>query len=48
MDRLRQVFQDRQPTNAQEASAMVFDAVNEFAGEEPQSDDQACLVFRHV
>ena len=48
MDRLRQVFQDRQPMNAQEASAMVFDAVNEFAGDEPQSDDQACLVFRHA
>ena len=48
MDRLRQVFQDRQPTTAQEASAMVFDAVNEFAGDEPQSDDQACLVFRHA
>ncbi|MCY4474521.1 MAG: SpoIIE family protein phosphatase [Chloroflexi bacterium] len=48
MDRLRQVFQDKQPMNAQEASAMVFDAVNEFAGDEPQSDDQACLVFRHA
>ncbi len=48
MDRLRQVFHDKQPMNAQEASAMVFDAVNEFAGDEPQSDDQACLVFRHA
>ncbi len=48
MDRLCQVFRDRQPTNAEEASAMVFDAVNEFAGDEPQSDDQACLVFRHA
>ena len=48
MDRLCQVFRDRQPTNAEEASAMVFDAVNEFAGDEPQSDDQACLIFRHA
>ncbi len=48
MDRLCQVFRDGQPTNAEEASAMVFDAVDEFAGDEPQSDDQACLVFRHA
>ena len=48
MDRLREVFRDKQPVNAEETSAMVFDAVNEFAGDEPQSDDQACLVFKRT
>ena len=48
MHRLRDVFKDKQPQTAQETSEMVFDAVNEFAGDEPQSDDQACLVFRRT
>ena len=46
LGQLCSIFQDRQPENARDASAIVFDAVNAFAGEEPQSDDQACLVFR--
>ena len=48
MDRLRQIFHENPPKDAAEASKMVFDAVNEFAGDEPQSDDQACLVFRRT
>ena len=48
MERLREVFRDKQPASAEETSAMVFEAVNEFAGDEPQSDDQACLVFRRT
>ena len=48
LDRLCEIFRDRQPTGAQDASAIVFDAVNAFAGDEPQSDDQACLVFRRT
>ena len=46
LDRLCEIFKDQQPTSAQHASEIVFDAVNKFAGTEPQSDDQACLVFR--
>ena len=48
LDRLRDVFKDKQPDSAAQASEMVFDAVNAFAGDEPQSDDQACLVFRRT
>jgi len=48
MDRLCGIFRERQPTSAHDASTIVFDAVNEFAGDEPQSDDQACLVFRRT
>ena len=48
LDRLCQIFREKQPNDVQETSKMVFDAVNEFAGEEPQSDDQACLVFRRT
>ena len=48
LDRLCAVFRDRQPTSAKDASTIVFDAVNTFAGDEPQSDDQACLVFRRT
>ena len=48
LDKLCEIFRDRQPSNAQEASEIVFDEVNRFAGAEPQSDDQACLVFRRT
>ena len=48
LEQLCEIFQDRQPQSAEEASKIVFDAVNEFAGDEPQSDDQACLVFRRI
>ena len=48
LDRLCEIFRNKQASSAEETSEMVFDAVNEFAGEEPQSDDQACLVFRRV
>ena len=48
LDQLCEIFRDRQPQNAEDASEIVFDAVNKFAGDEPQSDDQACLVFRRT
>ena len=48
LDQLFEVFRDRRPQNAEEASKIVFDAVNKFAGDEPQSDDQACLIFRRT
>ena len=48
LDKLCEIFRDRQPSDAREASAIIFDEVNKFAGDEPQSDDQACLVFRRT
>ncbi len=48
LDRLCDIFKDQHPTSSKHASEIVFDAVNEFAGDEPQSDDQACLVFRRT
>lgn len=48
LDRLCEVFRNKQAQSAEETSKMVFDAVNAFAGDEPQSDDQACLVFRRA
>jgi sigma-B regulation protein RsbU (phosphoserine phosphatase) len=48
LDRLCEIFKERQPSNAREASWIVFDEVNKFAGDEPQSDDQACLVFKRT
>ena len=48
LDQLCEIFRERQPQNAEDASEIVFDAVNKFAGDEPQSDDQACLVFRRT
>ncbi len=48
LNQLCEIFRDRQPKSAEDASKIVFDAVNKFAGDEPQSDDQACLVFRRT
>ena len=44
LDRLQAVFAERQPDNAQEVSLAVFEAVHEFAGATPQSDDITCLI----
>ena len=46
MDRLIALFENAPPTDTEEALDAVFGAVNEFAGEAPQSDDITCLVFR--
>ena len=48
LDQLCEIFRDKQPQTAEEASQIVFEAVDKFAGDEPQSDDQACLVFRRT
>ena len=48
LDQLCEIFRDKQPQSAEEASQIVFEAVDKFAGDEPQSDDQACLVFRRT
>ena len=45
MDRLQQVFQRMPPADATSATHAVFDAVREFAGETPQSDDITCLTL---
>ena len=48
LDQLCEIFRDKRPQSAEEASQIVFEAVDKFAGDEPQSDDQACLVFRRT
>ncbi len=48
MDRLREVFQDRRPDSSRQATEMILDAVTAFAGDYPQSDDQACLALRRL
>ncbi len=48
LDQLCEIFRDKKPQSAEEASQIVFEAVDKFAGDEPQSDDQACLVFRRT
>ena len=47
LDRLCQIFESSPPNDAQKANRMVFEAVNNFAGEAPQSDDVACLTLYH-
>ena len=45
MARLREIFATAPPRNAQEANAAVFEAVGDFAGDTPQSDDITCMTF---
>ena len=45
MARLREMFATAPPRNAQEANAAVFEAVVDFAGDTPQSDDITCMTF---
>lgn len=45
MERLREVFNGRPPSNSQEANQAVFKAVHAFAGDYPQSDDITCLTL---
>ncbi len=48
VDRLKQIFVDRMPASAREANEAILEAVKDFAGETPQSDDVTCLVLRRV
>ena len=48
VDRLRQIFADRPPTSARMANEAILQAVSDFAGDTPQSDDVTCLVLRRV
>ena len=45
MERLVALFADGPPADPEEAIDAIFRAVNDFAGEAPQSDDITCLVF---
>ena len=46
LDRLCRVLSESPSGNAKDTNAIIFDAVREFAGETPQSDDITCLTFR--
>ena len=45
MERLRQTFAAARPKSAEEANAAVFEAVGDFVGDTPQSDDITCMTF---
>ena len=45
MDRLQEVFTRSPPADSTSATQAVFDAVREFAGDTPQSDDITCLTL---
>ena len=46
IDRLCAVFGEDPPGSAEQATAAVFQAVNDFAGSAPQFDDITCLALR--
>ncbi len=46
MDRLEELFAGSAPSGSEEANDSVIDAVDEFAGDAPQSDDITCLTLR--
>ena len=45
LDPLSEFFQANPPQGPEQATATVFEAVNAFAGDTPQSDDITCLVL---
>ena len=45
--RLLKVFENNPPNNAQEANDAIFQAVRDFVGETPQSDDITCLTLHY-
>ena len=48
VERLQQLFANQPPTSARMATEAIFQAVSDFAGGTPQSDDVTCLVFRRA
>jgi sigma-B regulation protein RsbU (phosphoserine phosphatase) len=42
---LAELFRANPPKDPENATAAVFEAVNNFAGDTPQSDDITCLTF---
>ena len=45
LDRLRETFASNPPGNVKEAVSTIFDAVSDFAGDTPQSDDVTCIAL---
>ncbi|MCE2514787.1 MAG: SpoIIE family protein phosphatase [Acidobacteria bacterium] len=45
--RLQEVFAGTKPTDVQAANRSVFEAVEKFAGDTPQSDDITCVTLLH-
>ena len=45
LDPLSEFFQANPPQDPEQTTAAIFEAVNTFAGETPQSDDITCLVL---
>ena len=48
VERLQNIFIDHPPASAREANEAILQAVSDFAGETPQSDDVTCLVLRRT
>ena len=48
VERLQQLFASQPPVSARRANEAVLQAVAEFAGDTPQSDDVTCLVLRRL
>ena len=48
VERLQQLFAGQPPTSARTAIESIMQAVSDFAGDTPQSDDVTCLVLRRV
>ena len=47
-ERLQELFSNNPPSSAQHAIDVILQAVSEFAGDTPQSDDVTCLVLRRA
>ena len=45
LERLQQIFAQSHPHEANEITKLIFDAVDDFAGDTPQSDDVTCLTL---
>ena len=48
IERLRELFSAQPPSDAKQANEAVLQAVADFAGDTPQSDDVTCLVLRRA
>ena len=48
MDRFREIFTKSPPTSARGTNEAILQAVSDFAGDTPQSDDVTCLVLQRV
>ena len=48
IDRLREIFLNSVPASARAANEAILQAVSDFAGDTPQSDDVTCLVLQRI